>query len=382
MDSKAHVRVFNSMQELLRQLRSRVKLGRRSSDYANVDTLVSSLHYRVTSALLLVCCALVSSRQYFGEPVLCIQDSPDDTAIPSNVLNTYCFITTTYTVIGPSGETWHGQEEEERRHAYYQWVPFVLLMQAMLFAAPHSAWVNWEGGLVRRSLTGVKDILRDPDRDKLRILAHYFAARLHTFHFWASGFYFCQVLNLLNVLGNAYLSDLLLGGNFFHYGLQMSLYGIQTLDSSPSDAMFPKLTKCIFRKYGPSGTIQTHDALCVMSLNIVNDKIFTALWFWFCLLTLVTALSLLWSWVVFLRLTCASSFYSPWTQRVLGAPVSLDPVYISTITRRLDCGDWLFLRLLANNMNVQVYKEFMEHLVQAMEVRKHSEVTPMLTNCT
>ena len=91
------------MQALLRQLNSHVRLGHRNSDHVNVESLISILHYRVTSALLLLCCALVSSRQYFGEPVLCLQDSPDDVAIPSNVLNTYCFVTSTYTVVGPSG---------------------------------------------------------------------------------------------------------------------------------------------------------------------------------------------------------------------------------------------------------------------------------------
>ena len=126
-----------------------------------------------------------------------------------------------------SGETWQGQEEKQRRHAYYQWVPFVLFMQAILFAAPHSLWINWEGGLIRNSITGLRSDLRGPDREKLRILAQYFAARLHTFCFWASGFYLCEILNLLNVLFNVYLTDLLLGGRFFQYGLQMSLYGLQ-----------------------------------------------------------------------------------------------------------------------------------------------------------
>lgn len=54
------------------------------------------------------------------------------------------------------------------------------------------------------------------------------------------------------------------------------------------------MTKCIFHKYGPSGTIQKHDALCVMALNIVNEKIYTVLWFWFIVLAVITGLGLLW----------------------------------------------------------------------------------------
>jgi hypothetical protein len=110
-------------------------------------------------------------------------------------------------------------------------MPFVLFLQSLLFASPHAAWRNWEGGLVRGSLTGLKDEVRGPDRGKLRTLARYFAARLHTFRMWAAGFYLCQLLNLLNVVANMFLTDQILGGNFYEYGLQMGQYGLQVSGS-------------------------------------------------------------------------------------------------------------------------------------------------------
>jgi hypothetical protein len=80
-------------------------------------------------------------------------------------------------------------------------------------------------------LTGIRDEVRGPDRDKLRTLARYFTARLHTLHIWAAGFYVCELLNLLNVVANMFLTNLLLGGNFYHYGLQMSRYGLVVSES-------------------------------------------------------------------------------------------------------------------------------------------------------
>lgn len=80
---------------------------------------------------------------------------------------------------------------------------------------------------MRGSLKGLREEVHGPNRDKLRTLARYFAARLHTFRIWAAGFYVCELLNLLNVVANLFLTDQLLGGNFYQYGLRMCQYGLE-----------------------------------------------------------------------------------------------------------------------------------------------------------
>ena len=52
------------------------------------------------------------------------------------------------------------------------------------------------------------------------------------------------------------------------------------------------MTKCTFHKFGPSGTVQKFDGLCVLPLNIINEKIYVFLWFWLLFLTLITSLFL------------------------------------------------------------------------------------------
>ena len=67
------------------------------------------------------------------------------------------------------------------------------------------------------------------------------------------------------------------------------------------------MTKCTFHKFGTSGDIEKHDAMCILPLNIgtkkvgwptkckyftilVNEKIYIFLWFWFLLLGFLTSL--------------------------------------------------------------------------------------------
>lgn len=66
----------------------------------HLSSVWSALHHRVTAVLLLFLMLLVSARQYLGEPVQCIQQK-DDPGVPERVMNTYCFIATTYTVVRP-----------------------------------------------------------------------------------------------------------------------------------------------------------------------------------------------------------------------------------------------------------------------------------------
>lgn len=65
--------------------------------------------------------------------------------------------------------------------------------------------------------------------------------------------------------------------------------------SDPMVEIFPRITKCTFHKYGASGSIQKHDALCVLALNILNEKIYIFLWFWFILLAVLSACAIIYS---------------------------------------------------------------------------------------
>ena len=97
-------------------------------------------------------------------------------------------------------------------------------------------------------------------------------------------------MNLANVSLQIFLIDRLLGGEFSTYGFQVLSFAMlddeERLD--PMVRIFPKVTKCTFHNFGQSGTIQKFDGLCILPINMINDKIYIGIWFWLFLLLLIS----------------------------------------------------------------------------------------------
>lgn len=87
--------LFQKLWKMLRifeGIRQNVRL--RPKPYS-IDNWIFRLHYRLTTLLFLVATVLVTSRQYIGEHIRCIVDF----GIPEHVINTFCFFTSTFTVV-------------------------------------------------------------------------------------------------------------------------------------------------------------------------------------------------------------------------------------------------------------------------------------------
>lgn len=96
---------------------------------------------------------------------------------------------------------------------------------------------------------------------------------------------------------NIFSTDKFLGGTFLDYGTDVISFSNMNQENrtDPMVAVFPRVTKCTFHKFGPSGSIQKHDALCVLALNILNEKIYIFLWFWFIILAILSGMALIYS---------------------------------------------------------------------------------------
>lgn len=191
---------------------------------------------------------------------------------------------------------------------------------------------------------------------------------------WACALIGCELLNLANVLAQLWLMDRMLGGRFFEYGARVFLSGDAVM---AADHMFPKVTACEFRKYGPSGTLQTYDVMCVMALNVVNEKVYAALWLWY--LTVLVPLScaaLVWravqyayrsdEWFNKLLLSCGVS--SPAGGGGAGDR-GLGPD-MAAVASETTFSDWLFLCHVTGNVDPTVFRDPLRGFVEGL--RAHS----------
>ena len=102
----------------------------------------------------------------------------------------------------------------------------------------------------------------------------------------------------------SFFIDFFVGGEFLTYGLQtMKQHYMEPHErSDPMSIVFPKMTKCTFHKYGSSGSLESIDGLCVLPLNVANEKIFIFLFFYLGSIALITSFHLIY------RVACLMPF--------------------------------------------------------------------------
>jgi len=345
-------------------------------DSACIDNHIFRLHYRASVIILLGAIALGTSS-LVGNPINCMSDS-----FSGDMMNTYCWIHSTYSVNdkfnGTQGVDYahpglgeddvHGDRLGWTHHKFYQWVVLVLILQAGAFYLPRLLWKTAEGGVMKLLTTGLTDIdsfmNKETRREGVKLIANYYNITPSRRGTYFMKFYFCELLNLVNVFLQIYFTDVFLGYQFTKYGREVFAVSEEDLNNrvDPMHKVFPKVAKCTFNKYGPSGSIQTHDALCVLPLNIINEKIYIFLYFWFVFLAAVSCV-----WLIYRLLTIFSHdlrvniIFARSDRRVSKEMISSalsNPKHSGT--ERL--GDYLMLYLITKNVNPLIIKDVFEKI--------------------
>jgi len=236
----------------------------KKSDPAVIDNLAFKLHYRATFVVLLVSMMLVSAGQFLGDPINCIADG-----VPGGTMDLYCWIHSTFSVssgFGKMGEEYgEGNPHEIAKHnphpgigpmkpgekvvyhKYYQWVVFVLFIQAVMFHLPRIIWKHSEGGLMKNlvgDLTNpIYEFKKDERVDQVMVIKKYFKDATKTHGGYALNFFLCEILALLNIFGQMYLTNRFLGYQFSTYGFDVLSVttGNPEDRTDPMNVVFPKV---------------------------------------------------------------------------------------------------------------------------------------------
>ncbi|KAK4311264.1 hypothetical protein Pmani_017223 [Petrolisthes manimaculis] len=337
--------------------------------HTEIDNLIFRLHYRWSASYCFLACALVAASDYIGGAIQCVDGSGGK--VPDAV-NTYCWIKSTYTINDTISGYHYGlgtQDKDHVRveHAYYQWVPFVLFLQGCLFYLPHLVWKMFEGKTADKLLQGLQFNSMDESRDekKKNIIKYLHISAGHNGRY--SVIYMaCELLNFVNVIGQMFLLDKFFGGIFMTFGSKVMEFALEDEyeRSDPMVMAFPRMTKCDFHTFGPSGTLQLKDALCVLPQNILNEKVFITMWFWFVLLASITALQVVWRVVV-----AVSPIVRVRLLEVRGK-ISASPSLEMGI-RHLHLGDYFLIDILGRNLDAFNFKDILLGVTGASE-DKHS----------
>lgn len=346
------------------------KLMKIKSGSVSVDNVVFKLHYKLTASMLLSFAVLLSLKQFAGTPILCMIDG----SVSENLINDYCWVNPTFTLprkvhgkigerqIAPGVADSSYGEEGQQFQTYYQWVFFVLFFQAAAFCLPRYIWKACEGDFMKALSTGINFPTVETELKEKRLLQIQGCFLRHRHGVYVTRFLICEALNLGNVLSQIWFLDYFVDGEFIKHGwVEVFKFTEMTDASSRDDAIsvvFPKMAKCPFLQYGPSGGITKLEALCVLPLNVMNEKILVFSWLWFSLLAVLTAVCLVY------RIATLVSKYLRYCVLSSRSRTS-DRTAIRKLSRRLDFGDWFVLYQLGKN----VYPEWFDELVISLAER-------------
>jgi len=129
----------------------------------------------------------------------------------------------------------------------------------------------------------------------------------------------------------------------------------------------------MFNKYGPSGTIENYDGLCILPLNIINEKIYILLWFWFVFLSTVSAIQLIWR-VFSISSGRMREFILRGHSRLLAGPED-----ISVCCNNMSLGDWFILHQIGNNIDSHIYADLIHQIATSFK-RVYDQEDEALTN--
>jgi hypothetical protein len=242
---------------------------------------------RWTGIVMIMFSILTTSKQFFGEPIQCSNQQ-----LPKGMFSSYCFMAGTITIAHEErtedlpethahlGISSH-QTGKVLQHNYYQWVPFVLFLQAVLFYSPYRLWKMVEGGKLDKLLAKVSNdpLTETPLNEQVQGIGKFLAAKPCWYNVFARKMFLAEIGILLVSVLQMYLLDIIFEGKFFGLGHDFMSVTYPWEHARVVEEVFPLVTNCRMKYIGTSGSPIQDSGLCILSINILNQKIFLISWY-------------------------------------------------------------------------------------------------------
>lgn len=297
---------------------------------SHCDNWVDRLSHVYTVYLLTSVAAFVKTVQSASSPISCWIPAEFDANSEAykNYVNAHCWIQNTYNVPFHEDISTDVSHRQNKEITYYQWVPIVLLIQVLLFKIPHIIWVQLRknSGLDLQKFIEIAEetqcLSRQERESKIEVIVYSIvrwidirqqcnrnvSVRLNNTlskitgcfgemkrgTFLTALYLIVKCLYLANVVGQIFLLNAFITTDknvFAIEWLKSNLAGSSFVESR----RFPRVNLCDFQ-IRQMNNIKRYTVQCVLKLNFYNEKIFLILWFWFCLLAIITFFSMM-SWL-------------------------------------------------------------------------------------
>jgi len=338
------------------------------------ENLVFKMFTKATFVLFILCAVLVSTSEFFGNPIICENGN--------DMVHAFCWINgakhVAHSLVETNKDLTHwgcklsdeNLEGNERDTLYYQWVPFMLVISAVIFKIPDVIWGLLEGGFMKSFADNAANsvsIHKDEEAKKKLIKSHIslFGVLKGNNKFYYFKFLFCQILNIVLLIANFSMTSAFLDTDFSTYGTDVLEYLTDDNDSrlNPMCKVFPTAVSCTMPKVGTAGGESNSNHLCILSQNVINEKIYLGLWFWFIFLAAIGSIQMLYE-VIIIALP---AIRLQLTLLTMGSNGSDD---INDFFKSCDFADWFFLNQIGKNTEKKFYREFIKGL--AKEHKDHA----------
>merc|ERR1719167_1150898 len=124
-------------------------------------------------------------------------------------------------------------------------------------------------------------------------------------------------------------------------------------------SVFPTEVSCNIPNIGAAGGEQTHNGLCVLTQNIINEKMYFIFWFWYALLGVISCFAIIWRILTIVSSDIRFALIYKTIRHQFDADLRN---HLQSILDQGQIGDWFVLYQLSKNSNYYFYREFIREL--------------------